>query len=436
MRARFLLMFLVQGAMAAESIESSSSSERCELPVNFQSLPIFAQDEIRAVWKNYVPGQSCKKEVLITEDILSVLEMFDKELTIDKDFLSSGSKFNHFTTNPLGKNSNEKPPDDVAVTTWIWSSTEAPSTSTEFLVRTTTQLPVLWQKVKKDEAPSAELGFPTLVPFINQKLIVSESSESFEATTTPTTTTTFSWLTSTTSTEIPTTFSTTTLSDERVTQWIDAFDRSHQDHGHVEPQNSSGDDKSIDDQSKQLEERDARGHQHEYPGQLIRRPLKTRVNFHEYQDYEEILREEARREQQDAARKRKEIGNDKFFEPIDSALPFLRGASPRVQQVFKEVLNDPDVLSEGRRQDELHVLAVSYLEPEQLEAYNNWAFARRKRIIQREEQLYPLSRPARTALKDLSLTAAQSRMRKVKELDSEIREELKDYAIRLREERH
>lgn len=42
----------------------------------------------------------------------------------------------------------------------------------------------------------------------------------------------------------------------------------------------------------------------------------------------------------------------RFFEEAEP-LPFLEGASPRVKGVFKEVLLDGDVLSEGKRQDEV-----------------------------------------------------------------------------------
>lgn len=34
-------------------------------------------------------------------------------------------------------------------------------------------------------------------------------------------------------------------------------------------------------------------------------------------------------------------------------MPFLKGASPQVVRLFKEVFNDPDVVSEQRRQEEV-----------------------------------------------------------------------------------
>lgn len=72
---------------------------KCELPENINQLPEFAQEEIRAVWyvllytylntqlllycefrRNYVPGDDCKQELIITDDILAVLDMLDKDL--------------------------------------------------------------------------------------------------------------------------------------------------------------------------------------------------------------------------------------------------------------------------------------------------------------------------------------------------------------------
>lgn len=38
------------------------------------------REEIRAVWRNYVPGDNCKQELIITDDILAVLDMLDKDL--------------------------------------------------------------------------------------------------------------------------------------------------------------------------------------------------------------------------------------------------------------------------------------------------------------------------------------------------------------------
>lgn len=53
---------------------------KCELPSNINQLPEFAQEEIRAVWKNYVPGDDCKQELIITDDIIAVLDMLDKDI--------------------------------------------------------------------------------------------------------------------------------------------------------------------------------------------------------------------------------------------------------------------------------------------------------------------------------------------------------------------
>ncbi|KAH7720521.1 CRE-JUD-4 protein, partial [Aphelenchoides avenae] len=124
------------------------------------------------------------------------------------------------------------------------------------------------------------------------------------------------------------------------------------------------------------------------------------------------------------------------FREMNGRLPFLKGASDDVVAVFLEVLSDPDIPSERRRQEEIHLLAVSYLTPRQLQAFNAWSTQRRKRIRAREQQLASLTFEARDALKDLALTPGpQQQKTKALNLLPEIRRQLRAFAQRrLREQ--
>ncbi|KAI6235284.1 hypothetical protein M3Y95_00035300 [Aphelenchoides besseyi] len=127
--------------------------------------------------------------------------------------------------------------------------------------------------------------------------------------------------------------------------------------------------------------------------------------------------------------------NEKFYESQELSMPFLKGANPQVVRLFKEVMADPDVVSERRRQEEIHLLAVSYLNSKQLSAFNTWSSQRRKRIKAREQVLQPLSFVARDALKRLSLTPSdQERKTTAFGLPGDVRDELRAFAIRLREQ--
>lgn len=47
------------------------------------------------------------------------------------------------------------------------------------------------------------------------------------------------------------------------------------------------------------------------------------------------------------------LNSEKFYESQEPPMPFLKGARPQVVRLFKEVFNDPDVVSEQRRQEEV-----------------------------------------------------------------------------------
>uniref|UniRef100_A0A915EEV7 Uncharacterized protein n=1 Tax=Ditylenchus dipsaci TaxID=166011 RepID=A0A915EEV7_9BILA len=78
MNCRFYCILIVLFSIQ-RICRSQKTNKKCGLPSDILVLPDFAQDEIRSVWKDYKPGNKCEKELLITEDILTVLEMFDKE---------------------------------------------------------------------------------------------------------------------------------------------------------------------------------------------------------------------------------------------------------------------------------------------------------------------------------------------------------------------
>lgn len=58
--------------------------------------------------KNYIPGANCGKELLITDDIFSVLEMFDKEISKTTKASYSAPKTASLIQSSLEKNFNRE----------------------------------------------------------------------------------------------------------------------------------------------------------------------------------------------------------------------------------------------------------------------------------------------------------------------------------------
>uniref|UniRef100_A0A914MN46 Uncharacterized protein n=3 Tax=Meloidogyne TaxID=189290 RepID=A0A914MN46_MELIC len=118
----FLLTFLYFYLINAQKI---SLTKHCGLPPNINELPDFAQDELNSVWKDYIPGNKCEKEMQITEDILAVLVTFEKELQKEikeedkpknikqnsKQILNNSNKLKQEFDIPKGRSTKRRNPD-------------------------------------------------------------------------------------------------------------------------------------------------------------------------------------------------------------------------------------------------------------------------------------------------------------------------------------
>lgn len=61
------------------------AERECGLPKNLESLPDFAREEIREIWRNHVPGTPCLKEIEIENDIFDVIKSFESDSSPNSD---------------------------------------------------------------------------------------------------------------------------------------------------------------------------------------------------------------------------------------------------------------------------------------------------------------------------------------------------------------
>ncbi|KAF1749097.1 hypothetical protein GCK72_025564 [Caenorhabditis remanei] len=61
------------------------AERECGLPKNLETLPDFAREEIREIWRNHVPGTPCLKEIEIENDILDVIKSFESDSSPNSD---------------------------------------------------------------------------------------------------------------------------------------------------------------------------------------------------------------------------------------------------------------------------------------------------------------------------------------------------------------
>uniref|UniRef100_A0AC34F9A4 Uncharacterized protein n=1 Tax=Panagrolaimus sp. ES5 TaxID=591445 RepID=A0AC34F9A4_9BILA len=283
------------------NVKCQNQSRQCGIPENIDKLPDFAQDEIKAVWKDYKPGNKCEKELLITDDILAVLDMFDKEITQASTTSASSTHTTVFET--------------------LLSSTPTTPLSTTREFATASPQSISSTDAIKDDT------FNSFMP-------------------TP---------------EIPTS------------------DNSHKDYDYFD--------------------------------------TKTTKNQNIYTKTTKITSTD------NDSSERKKIP---LYE-MENILPFLEGANKRTILAFHDLLNDPDIPSEGKRQQEIHLLAVSYLDEDQLRRFNEWSTNRRKRLRAREQQL---SHRARDALEELINVDEIQREKVLFRLPRTIRKELRNFALR------
>uniref|UniRef100_A0A915AYL2 Uncharacterized protein n=1 Tax=Parascaris univalens TaxID=6257 RepID=A0A915AYL2_PARUN len=107
---------------------------------------------------------------------------------------------------------------------------------------------------------------------------------------------------------------------------------------------------------------------------------------------------------------------------------FLKTLGPQLRRIFENVMNDPDIPSEGLRREKIHLLAVSLLNPDQLLAYNKYATDRRERARAHRTELAKLSNEARKAFRVIARAEPSHQYVVAKDLPAKVRRELKNFA--------
>ncbi|TMS36421.1 hypothetical protein L596_003589 [Steinernema carpocapsae] len=332
---------------------SAKDKKKCGLPVNYSVLPDFAQEELRAVWKNYVPGNPCEQELLITDDIMAVLEMFEKED-------GKGSSNEKGTMGASKSSIDDKGEDSDA------DSNRSPDLEAS-------------SEISPESIPKT-IVYPTLSP-VNPAVNSQKTGRRR------------------TTTESPDDY------DDGVATTTTYF-----------------------------------------PPRRTTTAAKTTIE-EEYEDYEEkttttTRRPRTKQKKHKTKRPASEAVEDQNiaegnFQDIQSAqqttdvekLPFLKRASSDVVDEFLKVLQDNDIPSEERRQEQLHLLAVSLLNSKQLQLYNAWSTSQRKRLREQENRTR-LSRDAHDALKSLSALDAMKQHDFVRALPKDVRQELRQFSLK------
>ncbi|CAG9537224.1 unnamed protein product [Cercopithifilaria johnstoni] len=109
---------------------------------------------------------------------------------------------------------------------------------------------------------------------------------------------------------------------------------------------------------------------------------------------------------------------------------FLKDANEDVINSFTKVWNDPDIPSEGLREEMIHLLAVSLLTTKQLTAYNRYMRERRRCQRQLLFHIRQMSDEARKALNILAYAEPNEQFGIAKNFPRSIRRELRNFARR------
>ncbi|PAV90064.1 hypothetical protein WR25_14882 isoform A [Diploscapter pachys] len=321
----------------------SYSQEECGLPANISSLPDYAQAELHDIWKNYVIGKSCEKELLIQKDLFQVIDSFEPNLA-DR---TTTSKPSAAATN----NTEETETAEIIKQTLeTVSTTETPTTVTLSSLRTTRST-----TLEEAETPSSSEG---------------SSSNSEKLVTTPFLTTRLSDIT-------------TSPTPERLLL-PESLAQNFQDYEEI---NTNGAIPLLRPDPLPVSSR---------------RPTTTQpsiANLQLFQDkvgptkdsfFNDDYLEDATFD--DVAMLRFDTTN----------APFLRTASRAIKRKFAALWNDNNIPSESLRSLKIQRLAMSLLNSRQIREYNKWATKRKRVLKAREKELRHLSREAKRVLRKMS----------------------------------
>ncbi|GMT06703.1 hypothetical protein PENTCL1PPCAC_28877 [Pristionchus entomophagus] len=372
-------MRLVLLAVFFVGISAQVDNKRCGLPPNHASLPEFAKEEMQAIWKDYVPGAPCKKELELTDEILKVLDEFGTDFETD-----SVSEKTFSGNDSSGSGSST----DAETTT----TTEEPSTTTTSTASTTTSSAAVRQRFVPPATLTARRSFKTTT-----------WAPSVETGSTPN----YRKIASTTSKASDDYYD---YHDPAPTQGKVAKSLrkigspAFKDYGDVELLRDRKR-KTLDENSGNFFRTTTRK-----PEFLSRKASSS--SSHQFHDYDLKTNDYA----------------DDFNVHFDTPnAPFLKDVPQKVRGEFERLWTNDDIPSESLRAEKVHLLAVSLLNGEQLEAYNNWATNRKKALKAREEEMAHLTPKARAALRRIARDDEQEQMR----LAPAIKRELIGFARRL-----
>ncbi|KAF8355472.1 jud-4 [Pristionchus pacificus] len=351
---------------------SAQIDKRCGLPPNHASLPEFAKEELQAIWKDYVPGAPCKKEIELTDEILKVLDEFGSDFETDTATSSS------------------------AVVSGNDSSGSASITDVE----TTTE------EVTTPEPPIERQHF---VP---------------PATLKPRRTKTSTWAPRIDGASTPNYRRIASSTVKHNDDYYDYHDPAPTQGKVAKSLQKIGSPAFKDYGDVELLRDRKRKNLDDNIGNFFRTTTRKPVEYH---SRKATTGAGAPRQFHDYDFKLNDYSDDfnVHFDTPDA--PFLKNVPPKVREEFERLWNNDDIPSESLRAEKVHLLAVSLLNGEQLEIYNNWATNRKKALKAREDEMQNLTPKARAALRRIARDDGQDQMR----LAPSIKRELIGFARRL-----
>ncbi|GMT35638.1 hypothetical protein PFISCL1PPCAC_26935, partial [Pristionchus fissidentatus] len=355
------------------AVSAQQVDKRCGLPANHASLPEFAREELQAIWKDYVQGAPCKKEIELTDEILKVLEEFGNDFETDTAATAKPKPVEEFASNDSSGSSSDDSETTTTRTTTTTTTTEPTTTTT---IRQKFVAPAALRPKTSTWAPSRIE--PASTP--NYRRIA-------------------------------------TSSIKPVDEFYDYHDPAPTQGKVAKSLRKIGSPAFKDYGDIELLRDRKRKTQDENIGNFFKTTTR-KPEFHSQKAGSQQFDEYDSKANED----------DDFNVHFDTPnAPFLKGVSPAVREEFERLWSNQDVPSEGLRAEKVHLLAVSLLSGDQLEAYNIWATNRKKALRAREQEMAHLTPKARSALRRIARDDGEEQMR----LSPAIKRELMGFARRL-----
>ncbi|VDK45725.1 unnamed protein product [Anisakis simplex] len=362
----------------------------CEPPKHIDELPKFAQDELIETWKTYKSGQPCDQQLLITDDVLSAVDIFAQRHIIAAPYKSrqqaktiindlKEQRQRRFQKSTLISAEELDEGEEETITRTV----EISNTENEHEADRSPYESTINKVITASRRPTKEDDSKRFIP-----IEVEPASERYS---------------------VDVSLPSSTPPDDNNDDYSDYLDERFSASGSTRP---SPDLRYLTSSQQLLTS----------PSLPTKSPdLQTTDSFSTTDDDSTI----------DIY-----IKYEPLLEPLsmndEGVDEFLRGTTAKVRRKFKKTITDPDIPSEGLRREKLHLLAVSLLNSTQLTAYNKYATRRRLLDRQHLTRLAKLSKMARTAYGVISRAEPEYqfevRLFVAKSFPIEIRKELKRFA--------